>query len=216
MTPFEERPLPTVHPPSSGPAGPSDEPEALGLVALLELTAARFPARLAPDGSPILLADQDRARWDRTLIARGRQALARADSLGRGRGPYGLQAAIAECHAVAASVTTTDWERIVLLYEALGQVAPSPVVELNRAVAVSMATGPANALRIVDDLVADGRLAGYHLLPSVRGELLTRLGRPAEARDEFEQAIRLTGNERERTVLQAKLDALGPRTAPDR
>ena len=193
-----------------------DEPEALGLVALLELTAARFPARLAPDGSPILLADQDRARWDRTLIARGRQALARADRLGRGRGPYGLQAAIAECHAVAASVTTTDWERIVLLYEALGQVAPSPVVELNRAVAVSMATGPANALRIVDDLVADGRLAGYHLLPSVRGELLTRLGRPAEARDEFEQAIRLTGNERERTVLQAKLDALGPRTAPDR
>ena len=186
-----------------------EEPEAHGLVALMELTAARFPARLAPDGSPVLLADQDRTRWDHGLIDRGRRRLARADRLGRGRGPYGLQAAIAECHAVAVSVADTDWERIVLLYEALGQVAPSPVVELNRAVAVSMATGPASALRIVDDLVAAGSLAGYHLLPGVRAELLTRLGRRAEARDEFERAIRLTGNERERAVLQAKLAALG-------
>jgi len=193
-----------------------DEPEAHGLVALMELTAARFPARVAPDGTPILLADQDRTRWDRTLIARGRRALGRADQLGRGRGPYGLQAAIAECHAIAASVETTDWERIVLLYEALGQLAPSPVVELNRAAAVSMATGPATALRIVDDLVASGALTGYHLLPSVRGELLARLGRNAEALQELEQAVHLSGNERERALLQAKLDAIRARTSPDR
>ena len=193
-----------------------DEPEAHGLVALLELTAARFPARVAPDGSPVLLADQDRSRWDRTLIARGRRALARADALRRGRGPYGLQAAIAECHAVADSVETTDWERVVLLYEALGQLAPSPIVELNRAVAVSMATGPANALRIVDRLVASRALAGYHLLPSVRGELLVRLGRDVEARQEFERAVALTGNERERAVLRAKLDAVSGRTSPNR
>ncbi len=192
------------------------EPEAHGLVALMELTAARFPARVTPDGSPVLLADQDRTRWDRKLIARGRQALARADRLGRGRGPYGLQAAIAECHAVAASIETTDWDRIVVLYEALGQVAPSPVVELNRAVAVSMATGPANALRIVDQLVASGALAGYHLLPGVRGELLARLGRDAEARLELERAALLTGNERERAVLQAKLDSLSGGSRPDR
>src|SRR5690606_7924960 len=138
-------------------------------------------ARVAPDGSPVLLEDQDRSRWDRAQIGRGRAALARADALGRGRGNFALQAAIAECHAIAPSVGETDWERIVLLYEALGRLAPNPVVELSRAVAVSMATGPASALRIVDRLGADGALAGSYLLPSVRGELLARLGRSDEA-----------------------------------
>ncbi|HEY0247441.1 MAG TPA: RNA polymerase sigma factor [Gryllotalpicola sp.] len=185
------------------------EPEAHGLVALMELLAARFPARLDANGDPVLLADQDRTRWDRVLIDRGRRALARADALGRGRGPYGLQAAIAECHDTAASVADTDWGRIVLLYEALGRIAPSPVVELNRAVAVSMAEGPATALRIVDGLMAEGRLAGYGLLPSVRGELLVRLGRAAEAREEFARATELTGNVRERAVLEGKLRELG-------
>ncbi len=184
------------------------EPEVHGLAALMELLVARFPARLDANGDPVLLADQDRSRWDRALIGRGRAALARADALGRGRGPYGLQAAIAECHDIAASVDDTDWGRIVVLYEALGRVAPSPVVELNRAVAVSMAEGPATALRLVDELVAGGRLAGYGLLPGVRGELLARLGRVEEARAEFAAAIGLTGNERERSVLAAKLRAL--------
>jgi predicted RNA polymerase sigma factor len=184
------------------------EPEAHGLVALMELLVARFPARVDAAGHPILLADQDRSRWDRALIARGRAALARADALGRGRGPYGLQAAIAECHDTAASVDETDWGRIVLLYEALGRVAPSPVVELNRAVAVAMAEGPATALRIVDELAAGGKLAGYGQLPGVRAELLARLGRAEEARAEFAQAIALTGNDRERAVLEGKLRAL--------
>ena len=185
------------------------EPEVAGLLALLELTAARFPARTGPDGEPVLLADQDRRRWDTGAIRRGRAALAQAVGAGRGLGPYGLQAAIAEQHAVARSVQDTDWERIVVLYEALGQVAPSPVVELNRAVAVSMAAGPAAALEIVDDLVAREVLAGTYLLPSVRGELLTRLGRRDEARAELELAARLCGNERERGVLAAKAAALG-------
>ncbi|MFD4420728.1 RNA polymerase sigma factor [Agromyces sp. NPDC058484] len=180
------------------------EPEVHGLVALMELTAARFPARLDAAGDPVLLADQDRARWDRGRISRGRAALARADAVGRGRGAYALQAAIAECHAVAASVDETDWDRIVVLYEALGRLAPSPVVELNRAAAVAMATGPASALRIVDELVAGGRLAGYHLLPATRGELLLRLGRAGEARAEFAVAARLAGNDRERAALEAK------------
>jgi len=184
------------------------EPEAHGLVALMEFLVARFPARLSAAGEPVLLADQDRSRWDRMLIARGRAALARADSLGRGRGAYGLQAAIAECHDVAPSVGETDWGRIVVLYEALGRIAPSPVVELNRAVAVSQAEGLATALRIVDSLAASGSLAGYGLLPSVRGELLTRLGRTDEARAEFEKAIALTSNEREHAVLVAKVRAL--------
>jgi len=184
------------------------EPEAHGLVALMSLLAARFPARLDAAGDPVLLADQERSRWDRSLIALGRAALARGDALGRGRGAYALQAAIAECHDIAPSVEETDWERIVLLYEALGRLAPSPVVELNRAAAVSMATGPASALRIVDALAAEGRLAGYGLLPSVRGELLARLGRVEEARAELETAVRLTGNERERRVLEGKLRAL--------
>jgi len=177
------------------------------LLALMELTAARFPARIDAHGEPVLLSDQDRRRWDRSRIARGRAALAAADALGSGRGPYGLQAGIAECHATAASVDDTDWERIVLLYEALGRIAPSPVVELNRAAAVAMATGPASALQIIDRLGASGALAGYHLLPATRGELLLRLGRAEEARSEFAVAAALAGNDRERALLQAKADA---------
>ncbi len=187
-----------------------DEPEVHGLLALFELTASRFPARTGPDGQAVLLEDQDRRRWDRSAIRRGTAALARATSLGRGLGPYGLQAAIAACHASAPSVAQTDWERIVLLYEALGRVAPSPVVELNRAVAVAMASGPGPALSIVDELVATDRLAGSYLLPSVRGELLARLGRTAEARAELELAARLCRNERERAVLLGKSAALSP------
>ncbi|WP_216204529.1 RNA polymerase sigma factor [Amycolatopsis aidingensis] len=185
------------------------EPEAHGLLALLELTAARFPARTGPDGEPVLLEDQDRRRWDRAAIRRGRAALARAEQVGRGLGAYGLQAAIAECHAVAESVRATDWDRVVLIYEALGRLAPSPVVDLNRAVAVSMAKGPAAALPIVDELAAAGTLPNSHLLASVRGELLTRMGRTEEARADLEQAIRLCANERERVVLERKLTALG-------
>ncbi|WP_199439926.1 RNA polymerase sigma factor [Umezawaea beigongshangensis] len=186
-----------------------NEPEVLGLLALLELTAARFPARTGPDGEPVLLEHQDRRRWDRAAIQRGRAALAGAERIGRGLGAYGLQAAIAECHAVAPSVDATDWERVVLLYEALGGLAPSPVVDLNRAVAVSMAAGPAAALPIVDELVATGALSNTHLLPAVRGELLVRLGRVGEGRAELERAARLCGNERERTVLERKLADLG-------
>ncbi|MGX1808262.1 RNA polymerase sigma factor [Nocardia sp. NPDC055321] len=181
------------------------EGEVYGLLALLELTAARFPARTAPDGSPVLLEQQDRRRWDRSAIGRGRAALGKAAEAGRGLGAYGLQAAIAECHAVAPSVEATDWERVVVLYEALGRLAPSPVVELNRAVAVSMASGPAAALPIVEELTAAGALANSHLLPGVRGELLTRLGRNAEAREALIEAIGLCGNEREKSVLEKKL-----------
>ncbi|MFC6010723.1 RNA polymerase sigma factor [Nocardia lasii] len=184
------------------------EPEVYGLLALLELTAARFPARTGPDGEPVLLEQQDRRRWDHSAIRRGRAALARAGQVGRGLGAYGLQAAIAECHAVAPSVEATDWERVVVLYEALGRLAPSPVVELNRAVAVSMANGPAAALPIVDDLAASGALANSHLLPSVRGELLTRLGRADEARAALTEALALCGNDRERAVLTRKVAAL--------
>ncbi|GGS76550.1 RNA polymerase sigma factor [Planobispora rosea] len=186
-----------------------EEPEVHGLLALLELTAARFPARTGPDGEPVLLERQDRRRWDRAAIRRGQAALARAEKAGRGLGAYGLQAAIAECHAVAPSVEATDWERIVLIYEALGRLAPSPVIDLNRAVAVSMARGPAAALPIVDELADAGALPDSHLLPSVRGELLARLGRAGEARAELERAVRLCGNERERTVLERKLAGLG-------
>ncbi|MFC4908749.1 RNA polymerase sigma factor [Actinomadura gamaensis] len=188
-----------------------DEPEVHGLLALLELTAARFPARTGPDGEPVLLEHQDRRRWDRAAIRRGRAALARAEKAGRGLGAYGLQAAIAECHAVAPSVEATNWDRIVLIYEALGRLAPSPVVDLNRAVAVSMARGPAAALPIVDALVSGGSLANSHLLPSVRGELLARLGRGDEARTEFEKAMSLCGNDRDRALLAGKRDALGQR-----
>ncbi|MEU7139177.1 sigma-70 family RNA polymerase sigma factor [Nocardia sp. NPDC046473] len=185
-----------------------NEPEAQGLLALLELTAARFPARTGPDGHPILLAQQDRRRWDRAAIRRGRAALDRAVRVGRGLGAYGLQAAIAECHAVAPSVEDTAWDRIVLLYEALGRLAPSPVVDLNRAVAVSMAQGPAAALLIVDELSTAPALSGTHLLPSVRGELLIQLGRNSEARAELTRAITLCGNTRERAILSDKLAAL--------
>ena len=184
------------------------EPEVHGLLALMELQASRFGARVASDGSPILLTDQDRSRWDHAQVERGRAALARVDELGRGRGSYALQATIAECHAIAPSVDETDWERIVVLYEALGRIAPGPVIELNRAVAVSMATGPANALRIVDRLVSEGALRGSHLLPSVRGELLARLGRTEEAKSELIAAAGLAGNEREGAVLRAKAAAL--------
>jgi RNA polymerase sigma factor (sigma-70 family) len=184
------------------------EPEVHGLLALMEFQSSRFAARVAPDGSPILLADQDRSRWDRAQIERGRAALRRADAVGRGRGSYSLQAAIAECHAIAPSVEDTDWDRVVLLYEALGQLAPNPVVELNRAVAVSMATGPASALPIVEQLEADGALRGSHLLASVRGELLTQLGRTEEARAELLSAAELATNERESTVLRAKATRL--------
>lgn len=180
------------------------EPEVHGLVALMELTAARFPARVDANGDPVLLGDQDRARWDRGAITRGRAALAKVDALGRGRGPYALQAGIAECHAVAASVDDTDWERIVILYEALLQLNPSPVVELNLAAAVAMATGPASALRIIDRIDSSGALRGYHLLPATRGELLRRLGQEDEARKAFAAAAALAGNDRERMLLQRR------------
>jgi predicted RNA polymerase sigma factor len=186
-----------------------DEPEVHGLLALLELTAARFPARTSADGEPVLLEDQDRRRWDRAAIRRGRAALATAERVGRGLGPHGVQAAIAECHAVAASVGETDWERVVLLYDVLDRLAPSPVVGLNRAVAVSMARGPAAGLAEVEALRDDDLLRGSHLLPSVRGELLTRLGRTDEARSELRAAVDRCGNDRERAVLERKLAALG-------
>ncbi|MEV0359917.1 DUF6596 domain-containing protein [Nocardia sp. NPDC050697] len=179
-----------------------DHAEPHGLLALLELTAARFPARTGADGEPVLLAEQDRRRWDRDGIRRGRAALARGAAIGLGA--YGVQAAIAECHAVAATFGETDWERIVVLYEALGRIAPSPVVRLNRAVAVSMARGPAVALPLVDALIAEGALGGSHLVPNVRGELLARLGRNAEARVEFATAIALCRNEKERGVLERR------------
>ncbi|GAB3827008.1 sigma-70 family RNA polymerase sigma factor [Dactylosporangium cerinum] len=182
------------------------EPEVYGLLALFELTAARFPARTGPDGEAVLLEDQDRRLWDRSAIRRGLAAFGTAAKTGLG--PYGLQAGIAACHARAASVGETDWDHIVLLYEALGRIAPSPVVELNRAVAVAMASGPQRALEIVDELVATDRLPGSHLLPGVRGELLIRLGRTAEARNELELAARLCRNARERAVLLRKAEAL--------
>jgi predicted RNA polymerase sigma factor len=185
-----------------------DEPEVHGLLALLELTAARFPARTGPDGEPVLLERQDRGRWNQAAIRRGRAALARAGQAGRGLGAYGVQAAIAEVHAVAPSAAETDWRRIVALYDALGTLTPSPVVRLNRAVAVAMAEGPAAALPLVDELLAAGELPGSHLLPTVRGELLARLGRPGEARDELERAVALAGNERERAVLRRKIAEL--------
>jgi len=181
-----------------------DESEPYGLLALLELTAARFPARLDAAGDPVLLGDQDRGRWDLSAIRRGRAALAVANRTGRGLGAYGVQAAIAECHAVAPSVEETDWVRIVVLYDALERLTPSPVVSLNRAVAVSMADGPEAALPLVDAVA----LPGSHLLPTVRGELLARLGRTEEARQELAAAVRLCGNDGERRVLERKLAAL--------
>ena len=175
--------------------------EVQGLVALMELQASRSRARTTPTGEPILLLDQDRNRWDRLLIERGLAALHRAESLARPLGPYALQAAIAACHARARTGSDTDWKRIVALYDALVEVTRSPVVELNRAVAVSMAFGPAEALEIVDELADEPALAQYHLLPSVRGDLLRKLGRDREARAEFERAASLAENARERELL---------------
>jgi RNA polymerase sigma-70 factor, ECF subfamily len=187
-----------------------EEPEVHGLVALMEIQASRLGARVGPGGEPVLLADQDRRRWDRLLVRRGLAALARAEALAMGHGealgPYALQAAIAACHARAPSTAGTDWHRIAALYDALGQVAPSPVVELNRAVAVAMAFGPAAGLEIVDALDGDGALRGYHLLPAVRGDLLARLGRRDDARQAFAQAAALAKNERERTLLLERAD----------
>lgn len=177
------------------------EPEVHGLVALMELQASRAGARVGPAGEPILLLDQDRGRWDHLLIRRGLAALERAEAPGGGYGPYALQAAIAACHARARTPEETDWTRIVALYDALSQLLHSPVVELNRAVALGMAFGPAAGLEVVDTLTADPSLEQYHLLPAVRGDLLHKLGRYAEARVEFERAASLTRNGRERTLL---------------
>ncbi|HEX7471770.1 MAG TPA: RNA polymerase sigma factor [Candidatus Limnocylindrales bacterium] len=177
------------------------EPEVHGLVALMEIQASRSRARVGPAGEPILLLDQNRARWDQLLIRRGLAALARAEALGGALGPYALQAAIVACHARARTPDETDWPRIAALYDALAQLAPSPVVELNRAVAVSMAFGPAAGLELVDRLAAEPTLKGYHLLPSVRGDLLAKLGRLDEAGAEFRRAAGLTRNVRERALL---------------
>ena len=178
-----------------------EEPEVHGLVALMEIQASRLKARVGPDGKPILLLDQDRARWDQLLIRRGLAALARAEGLGKAPGAYMLQAAIVACHARARTAGETDWARIAGLYGTLGRLAPSPVVELNRAVAVGMASGPAAGLAIADTLTDEPALKAYHLLPSVRGDLLQKLGRLEEARAEFELAASLTRNERERRLL---------------
>ena len=178
-----------------------DEAEVHGLVALMEIQASRSRARVGPGGEPILLMDQDRARWDRLLIGRGLTALARAEAIGGSLGPYALQAAIAACHARALRPEDTDWPRIVALYDALSELTPSPVIELNRAVAISMADGPAAGLDVVESLVDEPSLRGYHLLPAVRGDLLVKLGRLGEARSEFERAAFLTQNTRERHLL---------------
>src|SRR6058998_1967934 len=178
-----------------------NEPEVHGLVALMELQASRLKARVGPHGEPVLLLDQDRGRWDHLLIRRGLAALERAEAPGGGYGPYALQAAIAACHARARTPEETDWTRIVALYDALSQLLHSPVVELNRAVALGMAFGPAAGLEVVDTLTAEPSLERYHLLPAVRGDLLHKLGRYTEARAEFERAASLTRNARERTLL---------------
>ena len=178
-----------------------NEPEVHGLVALMEIQASRLRARVGPSGEPIVLLDQNRGKWDRLLIQRGLAALARAEALGGALGPFALQAAIAACHARARTADETDWRRIASLYQALGQVTPSPIVELNRAVAVSMADGPAAGLALVDTLTSEPTLAKYHLLPSVRGDFLRKLGRFEEARVELERAASLTKNVRERELL---------------
>ena len=184
------------------------EPEVHGLVALMEIQASRLRARVGPRGEPVLLLDQNRARWDYILIGRGLAALRRAEALGGAAGPYALQAAIAACHARARTAEATDWPRIAGLYSALARLMPSPVVELNRAVAVSMADGPAAGLEIADELAADKTLAGYHRLPAVRGDLLAKLGRVDEARAELERAASLTRNDRERDLLLERVAEL--------
>ncbi len=190
-----------------------NEPEVHGLVALMEIQASRSRARTTPSGEPILLLDQDRGRWDYVLVRRGLAALERAENLGDVLGPYALQASIAACHARARTAAETDWERIAALYDALAQLTPSPVVELNRAVAVAMAFGPAAGLEIVDTLTAEASLKGYHLLPAVRGDLLRKLHRFDEARLEFERAASLTRNARERTLLVARAQACAEEAA---
>ncbi len=177
------------------------EPEVHGLVALMEIQSSRSGARIGASGEPVLLLEQDRARWDQLLIRRGLAGLQRAEDLGGAHGPYALQAAIAACHARARTPAETDWARIVELYEALAQLAPSPVVELNRAVAIAMAFGPAAGLELVDALMSEPALQSYHLLPSVRGDLLAKLGRFGEARAELKRAATLTRNTRERELL---------------
>ncbi|MBO7748358.1 RNA polymerase sigma factor [Paenibacillus sp. MWE-103] len=180
------------------------EPEAHGLVALMEIQSSRFKTRVDASGEPVLLLDQNRALWDHLLIRRGLAALERAGKLGRPLGPYALQASIAACHASARTAEETDWVRIAALYEALSRAAPSPVVELNRAVAIAMAFGPAFGLQLADELAAGPALKDYYLLPSVRGDLLAKLGRHAEARAEFERAASLTRNERERALMRRR------------
>ena len=189
-----------------------DEPEVLGLGALMEIQASRTQARVDAQGRPVLLMDQDRSRWDPLLIRRGLAALARAEALGGARGPYALQAALAACHARARNQEATDWAQIVALYDALAVVTPSPVVELNRAVAVGMAFGPEAGLEIIDALNAKPALANYHWLPSVRGDLLAKLGRNDEARAEFERAAAMTRNARERDLLMARAHAVANST----
>jgi RNA polymerase sigma-70 factor (ECF subfamily) len=188
------------------------QPEVHGLAALMEIQASRARARVGPSGEPVLLLEQDRARWDPLLIRRGLAALERAEKLGRGAfGPYTVQAAIAACHARARSAEGTDWERIAALYDALAQLTPSPVVELNRAVAVGMAFGPQAGLELVDSLALGGELADYHLLPSVRADLLAKLGRDEEARAELNRAAAMTENTRERELLLKRAAEAGPR-----
>jgi len=192
----------------------ADEPEVHGLVAIMEIQASRFGARTGPSGEPVLLLDQNRARWDQLLIRRGLTALERAEALGGARGPYALQAAIAACHARARTGVETDWARIVGLYGELAQIVLSPVVELNRAVALAMLFGPASGLELVDALSADPTLKDYHLLPSVRGDLLAKLGRTGEARREFERAASLTRNTRERELLLNRAAACAATAEP--
>ncbi|HEU4996010.1 MAG TPA: RNA polymerase sigma factor [Gemmatimonadaceae bacterium] len=188
-----------------------NEPEVHGLVALMEIQASRSRARVGPSGEPILLPDQDRALWDQLLIRRGLAALERVEALGGERGPYALQAAIAACHARSHTAAETDWKRIAALYDTLIEVVPSPVVSLNRAVAVGMAFGPAAGLAIVDVLLSEPKLSGYHLLPAVRGDFLEKLDRADEARVEFERAAALTRNTRERALLLDRANALRKR-----
>ncbi len=192
------------------------EPEVHGLVALMEIQASRLRARTRPSGEPVLLLEQNRARWDQMLIRRGLAALERAEMLGGVRGPYTLQAAIAACHARARTAAETDWPRIAALYLALAQLVPSPVVELNRAVALGMAFGPAMGLELVDEIRDEPALAGYHLLPSVRGDLLARLGRLDEAAEEFGRAAALTRNEPERALLAERAAACARGQVPER
>jgi len=180
------------------------EPEVHGLVALMEIQASRNAARRGPGGEPVLLLEQDRGRWDPLLIVRGRRALERAEALPGPLGPYGLQAAIAACHAAAIRAEETDWVRIAALYDALAQISPSPIVELNRAVALGMAFGPEPALELLDRIADEPALSDYHLLPSVRGDLLEKAGRGEEAAAEFRRAAELTANERERALLLSR------------